>query len=195
VSARAASPKQQLLWIAVLTHVFSGCSYLFVTAPPDNHERLNYFDCTQGNGLPVIDTVLGGIYALASVGELSGRGASQSTSQTFESVGAPLVLAGLFAASAVSGFGKTSDCRMARTKLMVRLDQMRVMQPYPPPATPDPWLSADPPFAAPLAPPGPAPRAAPPAPARRPEPSAPTETPPAPETASPPTPPEESPAW
>ena len=180
----------------VLAHAFSGCSYLFVTAPPENHERLNYFDCTQGNGLPVVDTVLGGIYALATVGELSGRGASQSTSQTFETVGAPLVLAGLFAASAVSGFGKTSDCRMARTKLMVRLDQMRAMQPYPPMATPDPWLSPDPPFAAPGAPvasPEASPRAAPPAPARRPELSNPTGTPP--QTVSPPTPPEESPAW
>jgi hypothetical protein len=125
-----------------------GCSFLFVSAPPANNEKLNYFDCTSSNALPVVDTVIGGVYGIATVAELSNRSSSQSTSDTVGSVAVPLLVAGLFAASAINGLGKTDECRNARVKLMARLDRLEPQNQGDPGAgsypAPDPWLSPAP---------------------------------------------------
>src|SRR6185436_15471090 len=59
-------------WLA-LARSPVGCSYLFATAPPDNHERLYDFDCTTGNVFPVVDAVAAGVYGIVAGGMISDR--------------------------------------------------------------------------------------------------------------------------
>jgi len=96
----------------------TGCSYLFVTAPPEHHEKLYDFDCTTGNVLPVVDSVVATVYGIATVSAIADK------EQTGNIVGAAAAAA-VFGTSALLGFGRTKDCRDARGKLAVRLEGLR----------------------------------------------------------------------
>ena len=153
----------------------SGCSFLFASAPPDNHEKLYEFDCTTGNVLPVVDSVIATVYGIGTAGMLADKSDPPSTVATMA------VAVAAFGASAVLGFRRTSDCREARAKLSVRLDALRRAEPRPTagndgdwaPSASDPWLDPGPAApvvsgprdagVAPAASPGPAP---PPVPAK-----------------------------
>lgn len=123
----------------------TGCSFLFVTEAPPNHQRLPYFDCTSSRTSPVIDTVLAGVYGAAAVGGLiearsqtgGGYGSSGLTTTLL-----PLAFAGGLAASAISGYSQTAKCREAKAALMERL---MLRQPALPTGDPvDPWLNPGP---------------------------------------------------
>ncbi|HEX2660541.1 MAG TPA: hypothetical protein VHU40_19805 [Polyangia bacterium] len=123
-----------------------GCSYLFVSAPPDNHERLYEFDCTTGNVLPVVDGVIATVYGIGTVGMIADKSEQPSTVATLA------VAVAAFGASSVLGFQRTKDCRAARAQLSLRLDALRRSEPpavtgragdwAPPPG--DPWLDPGP---------------------------------------------------
>ncbi|HSS37825.1 MAG TPA: hypothetical protein VLT58_03550, partial [Polyangia bacterium] len=42
----------------------TSCSFLFVHGPPPDHDRLQYFDCSSSNVLPVLDALYGGLAAV-----------------------------------------------------------------------------------------------------------------------------------
>ena len=162
------------------------CSYMFVDGPPEKHRQLPYFTCTTSRAWPVVDTVLSAAYAIDAVGFASAASTQSGSSTSGTEVA--LIAGGaavLFAASAVSGYGKASECREATEELQVRLTRMQPATgfgpgpqgpyPYQPPAPYDPWVTPPPgSFAAPPPSP-PAQGAGAPAPTQKPTP------PPAPE--------------
>jgi len=101
--------------IAVLSN--QGCSFMFVKGPPkEPMAQKSYFQCSEGNGWPIFDTVWA---ALNGIGALSAAGSSEEENPDrgqIIAVGAAwLVLSG---ASAIYGFGRTSACRKAKQKQM-----------------------------------------------------------------------------
>ena len=145
--------RSTLVMVAIEAFVFgttsTGCSFLFVTEAPPNHQRLPYFDCTSSRTSPVIDTVLAGVYGAAAVGGLiastqagSQTGAGDSSSSGLAVTLLPLAFAGGLAASAISGYSQTAKCREAKTELMERL---MLRSPALPAGEPlDPWLNPGP---------------------------------------------------
>ena len=114
---------------AVLLSV-PGCSYAFVHGPPVSRglseapappAQSRRDDCTSSNSAPVIDTVLA--VPLLGAGVLSVVAAAESPeSCTSWCIGptkgeaalvaaGALALGGLFLSSAITGYGRTADCR------------------------------------------------------------------------------------
>src|SRR5262249_51206622 len=106
------------------------CSYAFVHRPPANVARLESapevpqtaLSCTSSNAAPVIDTVLavpflaaavlGVIAAAESPGSCNGQGFCFFTSgEALLVAGGALAVGTLFLSSAITGYGRTADCR------------------------------------------------------------------------------------
>ncbi len=172
----------------------TGCSFLFADAPPKNHEKMLYFDCTSTPGLEVADGMFGLLMASAGAQTVAqseeefkemnnGEGNRNTTAATF------FVTAGVFAGSAIYGIVVTENCSDAKANLRQRIIERERKRSTPPPAAP-PDMHAAP--AGPVEPVPPAPPAetAPPASAAPPEPPPPVPPPasPAPAPTSPPKP-------
>jgi hypothetical protein len=156
--------------LCVLPLTSMACGYLFVNGPPPNHERLNFFTCTQSRAAPGIDAVWTGGVAIIIVSVLVSSDAEVETSFG-NSKGAVVAIYGPWGAatalSAVSGFKKVNQCRNATALLMERLSR----PPDTPSATPSlgalgwrpPLLSpvSDPLDPAPITSPRPKPEASP----------------------------------
>jgi len=113
----------------------TACGWIFVNEPPPNHERLNFFTCTQSRVAPGIDLVWTGLVATVILGTLA---SSEADAQRDFGVGKAGVVAiygpsGVATAlSAVSGFKKVNQYRDATALLMERLTRPA----EPPSATP-----------------------------------------------------------
>jgi hypothetical protein len=153
------------LCVVVSTSATSGCSFLLVDAPPDNHKKLKTFSCTTSNTWPTVDIIAGGLMAIDGVAAIADP-ASYSTTGTgqanYVAAGAFLASAALFATSAAVGYRRTSDCRDATGELMMRIypgpTAAPGFAPYPPMAPPqpyDPWNTPAPAAAPPLGAPPP----------------------------------------
>jgi len=112
-----------------------------------------HFTCTSSNTLPMIDTVVGGIYAIGAIGAgASAASQSQRDAKIALAVG-EAAAAALFGSSAYSGYGKTSKCREAVSELQTRAARMQLQNsmglgggqlgsaPFRLPPPRDPWLS------------------------------------------------------
>src|SRR5450432_1771090 len=138
----------------------AGCSLAFVNGPPPNHERLPFFDCTSSNVLPTVDLLFAGVAAVDAIGGTAG--ASGLPSNRADLVGFA-VEGAAFAASAIYGYSKTSECKKAQVDLFKRTPLTPTFSPgfAPPPTVPyDPWVAPPPPSSAPppaLSPIGPLP--------------------------------------
>jgi hypothetical protein len=131
------------------------CSFLFVDGPPEKHQQLPYFTCTTSRAWPVVDTVLGATYAIEAVGvgAMSTRGSGSTAGSTAGAI-AGGGLAALFIVSAVSGYGKASECRDAVADLQARAARMQLQNSmgygagppgsptFQPPSQRDPWLTS-----------------------------------------------------
>jgi hypothetical protein len=89
------------------------CGFLFTHAPPDGHEQLQHFSCTESNAGPIIDIIWGGLNVLGAIA------AASEPEYPVES--GPVVAIGLSwgvvsAASATVGFSKSKRCRAAKLK-------------------------------------------------------------------------------
>ena len=124
------------VWVGVLCCAVAshGCSWIFVAPAPQAPRELKELqepDCTQSPALPVTDTVFAaafGAIAVASLVGLAEQNANRcdsSDSQEFcidlDFTGAFVTIAvlagagaGVHTASAVYGYGKTSECQQAR---------------------------------------------------------------------------------
>ena len=163
----------------------SGCSYLFVDAPPPRSQQPpRPFTCTTSNTWPTVDVVLSGVAVLEGIGALtdttdanSGYSSGDRTAN-YVNAGVAAVSAALLATSAAAGYRQTAACREATAELMNRLYMSQPAgspSPYAPGLTQpyDPWTApppAPPPIVAPPAvvpprapdaPPGAGPRVAP----------------------------------
>src|ERR1043165_3138739 len=97
--------------ISVLTVTMSmgsGCSFLFVHGPPEDHAQMARFECSESHALPVLDLIWAG---------LNGLGAAtvdDTNPQHDQVVGvgiAWLVVSGI---SAIYGFNKVGACNKAK---------------------------------------------------------------------------------
>jgi hypothetical protein len=180
-----ASPICQLALILAIACSSAGCSLAFVNGPPPNHEKIAYFDCSTSNALPTIDLLFAGAATVDAIGGTAGASGLPSNRAELAVFGAE---AAVFAASAIYGYGKTSECRKAQSDMLRRAALSPTFaSPYgyapapnrpgfaPPPAAPyDPWVAPPPPAVAapatltpvgPLPPPPAAPAALAPIPA------------------------------
>jgi hypothetical protein len=165
----------------------SGCSFIFVSGPPSNVEKLppsEPVECTTSVAAPVLDLLGTGVEVVRTglaIGARDGdyRDAPISRSSDI-ALGAALTV--LLAASTIYGFDETSTCddakarhRKARRQLESRPLRRGRRQPNPPPREPAETLPAAPTSPVPVAPTAPPPApAAPATPARE----APPNTPP-----------------
>ena len=182
-----------VLFTIALSLGSTGCSFLFADAPPKNHQKMLYFDCTSTPGLEVADGMFGLLFASAGAQTLAqsdaefeemNEGGNRKTS-----AGTFLVTAGVFAGSAIYGIVVTENCSDAKANLRARIierEQKRAnpVVPAPPPATTAQPVGPSEPLP-PGAPGQPAP-AAPPAPSEPPPPVPPPAAPPAPAPTTPP---------
>jgi hypothetical protein len=102
------------------------CSWLFVKGPPPEHVDLKYFgDCTSSKAGPVVDTVAAGLETLRTVYALSAQSSAYDHLPISRGADIALALGGaaVFAASAVYGYGATSECAHAQEELQERLTQ------------------------------------------------------------------------
>jgi hypothetical protein len=124
-----------------------GCSFAFVHGPPANHRNMAFFDCSSSNALPVID----GLLTAAALGETLDATSINTTSKAELAIYAGE--AALFAASAIYGFKKTSDCRDAQAAMLARTPLRPVGPTLAPPPPIDPWTGRPVPVAPFAAPP------------------------------------------
>jgi hypothetical protein len=116
-----------MLRTAVLLVMLSGCSFVLVSGPPDNHQQLPAFDCTTSRLGPGLDTV----WSILQV--LNFATAAASTDDDWNdnfggdppfsrSTAMPVygVLAGLGIAGMYYGFSRTGECRSAKAALANR---------------------------------------------------------------------------
>ncbi len=98
----------------------TSCSFLFVHGPPAGHERMQYFDCSTSNVLPVLDAVYAGLVAVEAVAAATGSHGFPATSSGSTTAWVAAGEAALVGASAVYGFSTTSDCRQAQEAMLKR---------------------------------------------------------------------------
>ena len=102
--------------VLVLTSQVAGCSFFFVSGPPENHASLDDFACTSSPELPVLDILWGaayvGLFSYAS--GWSGREPSGTLKAVAVGGG------GLNVASAFTGFYRVVKCSNALTDLAQR---------------------------------------------------------------------------
>jgi len=103
-----------VLWFA------QGCSLLFVSGPPDGHERLRYFDCVSNGAGPAGDAswaILDGLVA-ATAASADGGGDDDGSGTVAAVFG---VAAAIHAGSLVYGLVQTNDCSDAKQHLQQRI--------------------------------------------------------------------------
>ncbi len=108
--------------IVALMSALPGCSFLFVDGPPPDHAEREHFTCTTSRLGPIVDTVFAVTYGAQAAGVVATRGSNSSSSNESTLTLALFVLgfAGLFGASAYSGYVDTSDCGEAMDALEAR---------------------------------------------------------------------------
>lgn len=108
----------------------TGCSFLFVQAPPAGHAELSQFDCTSSMAAPVLDTVAAGFQVVRTGIALAADEADYADFPL--SRGADIALGlgftALFTAAFVHGFSTTADCEDAKSALAQRSDQANKLQ-------------------------------------------------------------------
>jgi hypothetical protein len=121
--------------------VFSpACSWLFVKGPPPERVDLKYFgDCSSSKAAPVVDTVVAGLETVRTVYALSAENSAYDHLPISRGadIALGLGLTALFTASAVYGYGATSECAHAQEELQGRLSReprspMFPLNPYAP---------------------------------------------------------------
>jgi len=116
-------------WMALscLLPSLSGCALLFVKGPPDNHQELESFECTESRIAPVLDLIMAGGYFLAA-----GQEPGYYAAPDYYGQGGPVYGSGqdntpnilgalLYGVSGAVGLGRVNSCREAKEELRARL--------------------------------------------------------------------------
>jgi hypothetical protein len=186
----------RVLFTIALSLGSGGCSFLFADPPPQNHQKMLYFDCTSTPGLEVADGMFGLLMASAGAQTLGqsdeefkemndGEGNRKATATTF------FVTTAVFAGSAIYGIVVTENCSDAKANLRQRIIERERQRSAPPPAVAPPATPAAPAGPTEPVPPSAPGETAPPAPSEPPPPVPPPANPappPAPATSPPPKP-------
>jgi hypothetical protein len=154
--------------VVAVVVVLSGCSFMFVSGPPPNHEQLPSFSCSESRAAPVVDTILAALQVL-NLATAAGN-TDEEWNNRFNGnppisrdTAVPLYVATtvLTTVSAYYGYKNTGECRAAKEQAAARYMQY-APPPYAPPgspyapASPSPYAppGAASPYAPPAAPPG-----------------------------------------
>jgi len=100
--------------VGCLTIVSSACGFIFSHAPPDGHEQMNSFSCTESNAGPIVDIVWAGLNVVGAVQAASDPDAYVNSSQI---VAVGLSWGVVSSAAAAVGFNKSNRCRAAKRQL------------------------------------------------------------------------------
>ena len=121
----------RLMTIALLAllPMATGCGFVFSHAPPDCHEQMDYFACTEGNAGPIIDVIWASLNIL---GALAAAGDPDAYAEGTVAIGLSWGI--LSGAAAGVGFNKSKKCKAAKRALAARQMQRRVERREPPPA-------------------------------------------------------------
>jgi hypothetical protein len=106
--------------VAGLLLVNSACGFVLTQAPPQGHERLPYFSCTQSNAGPIIDVIWGGLNILGALAASGDPNSAYYSNNRGQVVAVGLAWGVVSGSSAIVGFGKTSRCRTAMRQLAER---------------------------------------------------------------------------
>jgi hypothetical protein len=151
--------------------LLAGCSFAFVSGPPDHHEQLPYVSCTESRLAPILDSLFTALNVANSIFAISASdstwhdtfcdsgdsGCSPALGQT-AAIPIYIGLAAIGAAGVYYGFSRTHECRVAKEEQMARAAQpTQPVEPAPLPGWPPPALGA------PNSAPTPAPSVPPPA--------------------------------
>lgn len=98
----------------------AGCGFLFSHAPPEGHERMSSFNCTESNAGPIIDIIWGALNVLGALQAASDPDAYENSSQI---VAVGLSWGVISGTAAGVGFDKSKKCRTARRSLAERQSQ------------------------------------------------------------------------
>lgn len=104
-------------WLLLLST--SGCSFMFVDAPPSEpHLRTPHaaVECTASVALPVLDVTLGALELALGVAAAPSASQNEALSKEARTTLA-LSWAGIYGVSAAYGFVQTGDCRTLRREV------------------------------------------------------------------------------
>lgn len=109
----------------------TGCSFVFVEGPPDDHRQQPYVGCTSSRMSPILDTIFTGLQ-LANLGVAVSKDDMEWDEQydgepPFErdtAIGIYSAFVLLGAAGMYYGFTRTSECRDAQDELAARRRMM-----------------------------------------------------------------------
>lgn len=106
-----------VLTVLVVPLSVGGCGFIFVNGPPENHQEMNYFNCTESEVGPILDGVWAGLNAAGAV-------TAAINPDDYENSGAiitsGLIWTGVSGAASIVGQNKVSDCRQAKRALADR---------------------------------------------------------------------------
>jgi hypothetical protein len=111
------------VWCACVLSLAQGCSLIFVSGPPREHERLRYFDCVSNGAAPAGDAswaVFDGLLAaaLASADDDDGDGSRNSVGTAAALFG---VAAAIHTGSMIYGLVQADSCSDAKQLLQQRI--------------------------------------------------------------------------
>jgi uncharacterized protein YjdB len=105
-----------LLGVAVVAN--TACGFVLTHGPPEGHEQMDYFSCTESNAGPIIDLVWASL-------NVTGAAVISANPEEYENADAAvaggLIWGAVSTAAAIVGFNKTSKCREAKRLQAQRL--------------------------------------------------------------------------
>jgi hypothetical protein len=115
VNLQVAMRTRVFLLVAVWPLLQGGCSFAFSQGPPADHRQLLAFGCSSSLAMPITDSVMAALFALATLGAANDEAAPPT---------APVAMGAMavaFVASARHGLVRRSACEKAQTDLALRL--------------------------------------------------------------------------
>ena len=118
--------------LLALMPLTTGCGFILSHGPPEGHEQLDYFSCTESNTGPIIDVILGSLnvaFAIVVAGDPDGFYGDAD-----QAIVSGLLWGVLSGSAAGVGFSKSKKCKAAIQALVARQMQGRMEGREPPPA-------------------------------------------------------------
>lgn len=103
--------------LALLAIGTSGCGFIFVNGPPENHQQMEYFNCTESEVGPTLDGIWAGLNA-AGATTAAINPDEYRNHETIIASGVTWTL--VSGAASIVGQNKVNDCRDAKRALAER---------------------------------------------------------------------------
>ncbi len=123
---RFASHLTVVALLGLLPMATGACGFIFSHAPPQGHEQMEYFTCTESNTGPIIDVIWAGLNVL---GVLVVAGDPDAYVNSSEAIAGGLAWGAFSGAAAGVGFNKSKKCRAAKRQLAERQGEPYIRRP------------------------------------------------------------------